>query len=531
MIQWNSIHSKKLAKRLALLTTVAVLGGSLVSGGHSAAAAKADISLRTAVQNMQGKISWNGASQKAVVTAGGVTLSLRSGSTMAMLAGKPIRLDQAPVFRNGTLYVSEHTTGQLQQAVLAKQNQTGYTLAASFQMPSDKAEIASSTPDGKRLVVTEADEGSITILDIANIHKTKVAKTVSFHSLSAKAEVTSVAVMPDGKYALAVIRTGDNKNEANPGILAVVDLSSYKIAKTYPLGIGPDSIAISKDGTYAVIAIEDEELDPATEEFDYPNAKRPGSITIVQFNQANALDGTVTDLPVDLSGVKGAIYPHEPQPEYVAINEAGTTAAVTLQENNVIALVDLDSKQITRMFALGTTRHAADLKDDGNVSFADTMTGRYEPDGIAFTPDGQYVITANEGDLGKNEFKDGVKAGGRNIAVWDLQGNRIYDSGNLIDRAAAQAGLYPDDRSPNKGSEVENLTVSTVNGKPVLAAASERADAVLFFDIGNPAQPVYKGLIPTAGESPEGIHRVNGRNLFVSADESTGTISFYAPAK
>lgn len=52
---------------------------------------------------------------------------------------------------------------------------------------------------------------------------------------------------------------------------------------------------------------------------------------------------------------------------------------------------------------------------------------------------------------------------------------------------------------------------------------------MLFFDIADAAKPKYLGLIPTAGKSPEGIHRVSGRNLFVSADESTGTISFYAP--
>jgi len=527
-MKWNQLH-KKPNRQLAIWTTAALLTGSLWIGGTTASAKEELIPLRTAVQNMQGKISWNAKAQKASVSVAGVTFSLRSGSTTGMLAGSPVKLDTAPVFEKGTLHVSEKTMSLLQQAVLQKQNKSGYRLAGSFQMPSGKAEIASSTPDGKRLVVTEADKGSITILNIANINKVRAVKTVSFTSLSPEAEVTSVAVMPDGKYALAVIRTGDNKNEANPGILAVVDMNTYKIAKTYPLGIGPDSIAISKDGTYAVIAIEDEELDPATEEFDYPKAKRPGSITVVQFTDANPLEGAITDLPVDLSTVPEAVYPHDPQPEYVAINNTGTMAAVTLQENNVIALVDLDSKQITRMFALGTTRHAADLKEDGKVSFTSTMTGRYEPDGIAFSLDGQYLFTANEGDLGKNEFKDGVKAGGRNIAVWDLQGKRVYDSGNLIDHATAEAGLYPDDRSPNKGSEVENLTTSTVNGKPVLAVASERADAILFFDISDPVKPVYQGLIPTAGESPEGIHRVNGRNLFVSADESTGTISLYAP--
>ncbi|OWR28715.1 hypothetical protein CDO73_17610 [Saccharibacillus sp. O23] len=534
----NLKRRKKVKQKKIRRLILSLAGASLASGLLSlnpnaapAAAAAADPSpsLRTIIENMQGEIHWESGTGRIAFRSDTLSGSLHIGQTSMTLNGQQLTLDSAPRVKEGRAYVSESTLKLLLDAAASAQNKTGFSLVASFAMPSGKAEIASSTPDGQRLIVTEADAGSIAVLDISDVKRTSLLKSVSFKALSQAAEVTSVAATPDGKYALAVIRTGDTMQAANPGILAVVDLSSYTVAKTYELGIGPDSIAVSKDGRYAVIAIEDEELDPETEEFDYPNAERPGSIAVMEFDGGDALKGKLTDLPVDLSGVRGAVYPHEPQPEYVAINEAGTTAAVTLQENNVIALVDLPSKTITEMFALGTTKHAADLRDDGRVAFADTMTGRFEPDGIAFSPDGQYVITANEGDLGKNEFDDGVKAGGRNIAVWDLNGKKIYDSLNLIDEAAAEAGIYPEGRSPNKGSEVENLTVSTVGGRPLLAVAAERADAVLFFDLTDAAKPAYLGLIRTAGESPEGIHRVNGRDLFVSADEGTGTISFYAP--
>lgn len=521
--------SKKIRRLLLSVGTVSLASSVLMLNAGQLRAADAPLQLRTAVENLQGKIKWNADSNSVTIQADGLTGTFKLGSSSATLNGRTLNLDAAPYAQGGRVYVSESALKALREAALSAQNSTGFSLVSSFQMPSEKAEIASSTPDGQRLVVTEADAGSISILDISDTSRPALLQTVSFKSLSDKAEVTSVAVTPNGKYALAVIRTGDTMQLANPGLLAVVDLESYKIAKTYDLGIGPDSVAVSKDGRYAVIAIEDEELDPVTDEYDYPNAKRPGSITVMEFADGEVLNGTLTDLPVDLSGVKDAIYPHEPQPEYVAINEAGTTAAVTLQENNAIAIVDLASKKVTRVFSLGTTKHAADLENDGRVSFSSTMTGRFEPDGIAFSPDGRHVITANEGDLGKNEFDDGVKAGGRSIAVWDLEGNLVYDSLNLIDEATAKAGLYPDKRSPNKGSEVENLTVANVGGRPLLAVAAERADAILFFDLSNVAKPAYLGLIKTAGKSPEGIHRVNGRDLFVSADESSGTISFYAP--
>ncbi|OWA36978.1 hypothetical protein B9G55_02565 [Saccharibacillus sp. O16] len=532
----KKIKQKKIRRLLLGMMSASLASGLLVlhtDVRHAAAAESdaysTDLPLRTLIENLQGQVNWQAAEGRVTFAASGMSGSFQLGRTALTLNGRTQKMDAAPVVRDGRVHLSPAAQQLLMNATAAAQNHTGFKLVSSFAMPSGKAEIASSTPDGQRLIVTEADEGSISVLDISDVAKPFLLKTVSFKSLSAAAEVTSVTAAPDGRYALAVIRTGDHKLAANPGILAVVDLDTYQIAKTYPLGIGPDSIAISPDGRYAVIAIEDEELDPKTEEFDYPNAKRPGSIAVMTFTGSDALKGELTDLPVDLSGVKGAIYPHEPQPEYVAINEAGTMAAVTLQENNVIALVDLPTRKITKMFALGTTQHAADVKEDGKAAFTDKLTARFEPDGIAFSPDGQYLITANEGDLGKNEFDDGVRPGGRNIAVWDLDGRRIHDSMNWIDEAAARAGIYPDDRSPNKGSEVENLTVSTVGGQSLLAVAAERADAILFFDVKDAAKPAYLGLIQTAGESPEGIHRVHGRNLFVSADEGTGTISFYGP--
>ncbi|NGZ74112.1 choice-of-anchor I domain-containing protein [Saccharibacillus alkalitolerans] len=531
MKQRKRSGKKRLLRLLLTASAVSLASGMLTlqPGELRAAAADSPLQLRSAAENMQSEIKWNPDTGSVTVRGDGLSAAFTLGSTSMTVNGRSVALDQAPYARNGRVYVPQAALNALHEASAAAQNRTGFGLASSFRMPSGKAEIISSTPDGQRLIVTEADAGSVSVLDISDTSRPSLLKTISFRALSDKAEVTSVAAMPDGKYALAVIRTGDTMRLPNPGILAVVDLDNYKIAKTYPLGIGPDSVAVSKDGRFAVIAIEDEELDPDTDEFDYPNAKRPGSIAVVEFEGGDALKGTLTDLSVNLSGVEGAIYPHEPQPEYVAINDEGTTAAVTLQENNAIALVDLAAKKVSRVFALGTTEHAADLKEDGIVSFTDTMKGRFEPDGIAFSPDGRYLITANEGDLGKNEFDDGVKAGGRSIAVWDLEGRLVYDSLNLIDTAAAKAGIYPDGRSPNKGSEVENLTVSTVRGQTLLVAAAERANAILFFDLNDAANPAYLGLIRTAGESPEGIHRVSGRDLFVSADEGTGTISFYTP--
>jgi DNA-binding beta-propeller fold protein YncE len=515
---------KRSSKLLTSMTAGALLITSLTAA--TAFAETKDVPVRKTFENMQGKLTWNEKDRSVQIVVGSVQAVLKLDSDEATLQGKLFKLNKKPYLADSLMQISPETFQSIQQVAIAEQNKTGYEVASTFKMPGGKAEIASSTPDGKRLVVTEDDLGSISILNIEDVTKVSVLKQVSFKSLSDKATVTSVAVTPDGKYALAAIRTGDDVTNANKGIVAAVDLNTYSIVKSYEVGIGPDSIVISKDGKYAVIAIEDEEIDVAKDEIDYKNAKRPGSIAIISFAGGDVAKGELTDLKIDLSNVKGAIYPHDPQPEYVAISPDSSTAAITLQENNAIAIVDLNKKAITKIFSLGVTKHKADLKTDDKVSITEELTARPEPDGIAFTADGKYLFTANEGDLGKDEFKDGVRSGGRNVMGWDLDGNVIYDSMELIDQSAALVGLYPESRSGNRGSEVENLTIAEVNGKQIMAVAAERASVILFFEVTDPKKPNYLGLLPS-GTSPEGIHKVGGRNLFVSADEVAGTITFY----
>lgn len=514
-------------KQAICLTAVGIFTANMFI--PAALAGTKDMSLRQTIQNMIGKVNWMEKDRSAVVEVGAVKAVIKLDSVDATLDGKSLKLDKKPYIEKGVMYVSPTTIKQIQELVLQKQNRTGLDLLATYQMPGGKAEISYSTPDGHTLLVTEAAKGTVSIVDITDVQKVSVKKSVSFKTISADAEVTSVTVSKDGKYGLAAVRMGDDVDHANRGIVGIIDLKTGSIVKTYHVGIGPDSIALTKNGNYLVICNEDEENDPAQDnEIDMKKTKRPGSISILQFKDGNVLKGKHKVIPLDISNVgNGAVYLHDPQPEYVAISPDDSKAAITLQENNAVALIDIKAKKIMSIFGLGVTEHNADLKNDGIHFFTQTMKARPEPDGIAWSLDGRYLVTANEGDLGKNEFKDGIWAGGRNISVWSLDGQIVYDSMELVDKQNALAGLYPEKRSDKKGSEVENLTVGIINGKPLLAVAAERANSILFFDAADMTKPQFLGVIPSGGEAPEGIHKVNNRDLFVSCDENSGTLSFY----
>lgn len=349
----------------------------------------------------------------------------------------------------------------------------GFRQAAQFRVPSQKAEIVAATPDGKRLIVTNETLGSVTIVSVEDLRQIHVVQDVDLTSIYAEAEVTSVAVTPDGKYALAALRAGDDSDHPNPGHVAIIDLADGRLVGSLQVGIGPDAIKVSPDGRFAVVANEDEES----------GRRRPGTVSIIMLPGGDPLQAKVTTLAIALWDVPGASRAHDPQPEYVAISPDSEWAAVTLQENNAIAIIDLQRRAVHRRF-----------------SVASSFAARPEPDGIAWTLDGEYLVTANEG--------------GRSIAVWDLHGSLVWESGALIADSA----------------KPEHVLVTRYGAQQIIVVAAERANALYFFDATRITSPVYLGALPT-GVGPESTARIPGTQLIVSADEVSGTLTFFLPVR
>lgn len=89
------------------------------------------------------------------------------------------------------------------------------------------------------------------------------------------------------------------------------------------------------------------------------------------------------------------------------MSDDSSTAYITLQENNGIAVVDIASQQITEILPLGTkdfneSTNKIDVSDrDNTIQFNNwNVLGFYQPDAIDFFSIGgiDYLITANEGD-------------------------------------------------------------------------------------------------------------------------------------
>ena len=380
------------------------------------------------------------------------------------------------------------------------------------------AEITAVSRDGRTLIYTDSPGERIGLVDIRDPKSPKPAGFVQLEG-----EPTSVAVHQH--FVLVAVNT--SLSFAQPdGVLAVFDIRNpaqpIRVA-TLPMGGQPDSIAISPKDRYAAVAIENERDE------DLNGGLLPqlpaGFLRIVDLKGQPARWQT---RDVDLTGLSD-IAPNDPEPEYVSINDQDV-AAVTLQENNHIVLVDLRRGRVLRHFSAGQVDlEGVDVEENDRIEPVGVLKGkRREPDSIAWV--GPLVATANEGDY---EDVNGEEGGSRSFTLFDYNGHVWHEAGASLEHAFIRAGHYPESRSENKGIEPEGIASASFRKQDFLFVGSERGNAVAVYDVAKPWAPVMHQLLP-AGMGPEGILPIPSRNLLVVSSEEDSaedgyrsTISIY----
>jgi hypothetical protein len=359
------------------------------------------------------------------------------------------------------------------------------------------AEIAAASTDGMTVIYTNSPKGEIGFVDITDPTNPKPLGKVA-----AGGEPTSVAVL--GNYAVVGVDTSTSFTSPS-GKLLVVDIAKRELVATIDMGGQPDSVAVSKDGKYIAVVLENQR-DEGLNGGALPQLPG-GSLKIVDVAGAPS---TWKTRSVDLTGI-ATLYGTDPEPEYVAIND-DNIAVVTLQENNHIALVDLKTAKVTTHFSAGSVTLAkVDLTDErpNRIALTETQANRLrEPDGVTWISNTRFAI-ANEGDL---------NGGSRSFSVMNTSGVLEFDSGASLDHLAVRLGHYNDRRSDAKGNEPENVAFARYQSTDYLFVASERSSLLAVFDMSNPVKPVLKQALPGA-ISPEGILTIPSRGLVISASE------------
>jgi DNA-binding beta-propeller fold protein YncE len=267
------------------------------------------------------------------------------------------------------------------------------------------AEIVAHDPKTQRLFVVNAESGDVDVLDILAPH----APTLLF-SVALGGTVNSVAVYK-GLAAAAV--QADPKTD--PGKVVFFDAAGNGdvVLAEVEVGALPDALTFTPDGKRVLVANEGEPNDDYTIDpegsvsiIDLPNditklkQEHVRTATFTKFNDAEL------DPSIRIFG-PGATVAQDLEPEYITVSKDGKTAWVALQENNAIAVLDIDSGEFKAIAASGFKDHLLpgnelDVSDrDGMINITNwPVYGIYQPDAIAsYEYQGRtYIVTANEGD-------------------------------------------------------------------------------------------------------------------------------------
>lgn len=379
------------------------------------------------------------------------------------------------------------------------------------------AEISTVSKDGKTLIHTDALAQRIGFIDISNPNAPQGLGTLDLKAQGhAKDEPTSVAVY--GDYLLVVIdETGGDF--ANPkGRVDIVRVSDRTRVSSIDLKGQPDSIAISPAGASgtpkAAIAMENqrnEELNDGNlpqlptgfvQTIDLSGEPKGWKATPIRFEDES---GQLLDI-VKKAGLDT---PEDLEPEYVSIN-GKNQLAVTLQENNGVAIIDLETNRITNVFSAGSAEvKGVDTQSDKIINPTDTLpeTPR-EPDAISWIDD-NHVATANEGDW---------KGGTRGWTVFDTNGKITWDAGNSVENLAIRHGLHNNKRAKKKGVEIEGIATAKMNGTTYAFVGSERSNFVTVYNVNDPANPQFVQMLFTTN-GPEGILPIPERNMLAVSSE------------
>ena len=420
----------------------------------------------------------------------------------------------------------------------------------------------SGEPEGTEIVSYQAGVRMLAVgngkagrIDLVSVARPELPMTVRTFDLGMPDGhvLNSVAFHPEQPLLAAAIAGPAGV----PGDIFLLDLYGRELAR-YAAGHGPDDVRFSPSGRW--LAAPNEAEDYWREDGVWRS--HPGSVTLVDLQAGIAqgavhqilfpalpqghgltpleagrrlereVDGGEMEIPFDSAD------PMHLEPEYGAFAPDESALYVSLQENNGVAVIDLERAAVRGFIALGVTEHEADLEDDGDVSFTDALRAFREPDGIAVTADGRHLVTADEGDTEPKASKTAGSpaGGGRTVSVVDLASGQVLgDTGNQLDAAAHAAGVYPDGRSDNKGSEPESVAAFEADGGAWAVAGLERADALALIDLRDPGAPAVRALVSLRRKgdvalAPEGLayFEQDGARYAATANEKSGTVSMVA---
>ena len=383
----------------------------------------------------------------------------------------------------------------------------------------------------------------------------------------------SVAVS-NGILAVAV----EAAVKQDDGIVAFYSTEDYSLLGSVVAGALPDMVKFTADGKKVLVANEGEPNSEYTTDpegsvsiIDLSNGVASASVTHIRFNDFNAAGSREAELPEDVNiyGPNASVA-QDLEPEYIAISADSKTAWVGMQENNALAIIDIETASIKSIVTLGFKDHSKygnelDASNkDGVINITNwPVFGMFQPDAIdAYSfKNESFVVTANEGDsrdYWSSSYVDEaacLNAGGLEFDVDD--GCLFYSEEKRIGKLELNATEFPDavslQQNENLGrlkttlskGDIDNdeifdklysygarsFSIWNAQGQQVFDSGSDIAyvTAARVPDLFNSKSGKFDDRSDDKGAEPESIvvGKVNDRNYAFVGLERTGGIMIY----
>ncbi len=296
--------------------------------------------------------------------------------------------------------------------VATKEIELSFVSRYTVNNPADKeglAEIVAYDPVSRRLFTMSTGLQQFDIIDFNDPSNPTLIDEIDVSSYGGG--VTSIAVQ-NGIVAVSVPAT---TSEQDNGSILFYDTLGVFI-KQLTAGALPDMITFTPDGKYVLAANEGQPNDAYTNDPEGSisivdlsagvSSLTQDDVTTIGFTSFNAQEATLIAAGVRKTKASSTLA-QDLEPEYITVASDSKKAWVSLQENNAIAEINLETKEITAIRALGTKDYslfgkgldASDRNDFIHIANW-PVKGFYMPDAIANYVIGNttYIITANEGD-------------------------------------------------------------------------------------------------------------------------------------
>ena len=405
------------------------------------------------------------------------------------------------------------------------------------------AEIPTYDPATGRVFVTNAATASVDVIDISTPAEPELLFSIPLADEEAGISGPTSVVFTGGVLAVSLAAEPKTDN----GFVAFFDADGDPVGSPVEVGALPDAITVSPDGNLLVTSNEGEPNDENTVDpagsvsiIDISSGVEAASVATATFAAFDGMEDELRAAGVRIFGQlfsdtgevdeEGeAIYEEagattasqDLEPEYATIDSSSSTAYVTLQENNAVAIVDLASATVTGIVPLGLKDHF--LPGNGlDPSNRDGIAGKirshkvlgmFQPDAIAsYEIAGQtYLVTANEGDSRDyDNFSEEIRADDLTDEGFNFSGGK-----GLI-RNDKKLGRLKTTIAPPQTA----ISGFDKNGKPVLdkvVAYGARsfsiwsADGDLLFDSGDDFEQITAALVPdifnASNDDPEADDR------------------------